>query len=86
MKRILVLCLASAGLAAAPFTEASAHETAPQRVVVPVNGTPAVLPATVRINETVVVRRRSHHRRYRTVRRTVIRNGHRTTVVRRVYY
>lgn len=83
MKKLLVLCLAILGVATFSVASAEAHEAAP--VTVPVSGTTATLPATVRINDTVVVRR-THHRRYRSVRVVRYRHGRRIVTYRRVYY
>ena len=66
MKKLLALMLAVAGLAAAPLTPAGAHQATQPTVTVPVAGTTAVLPATVHLDETVIVEHRRHyyHRHY----------------------
>ena len=64
MKTFVALFLTAAALAAAPLTRASAHEAAAATVAVPVAGTTAVLPATVHLNETVIIEHRHHYHRH----------------------
>ena len=81
MNKFIALCLAATGLAGLPLTQANAHEAAPVSVGV------ATLPATARVNATVVVEtHRMHHRRFRTVRTVRYRHGRKIVTVRRVYY
>lgn len=75
MKKLVILCVAAAGLIGLTPERAEAIE--------PTGGLATALPAVVHINQVVVVR---HHRRYRTVRRVYYRHGRRIVVFRRVYY
>ncbi len=85
MKKFLILCLAAAGFAGLPLSPASAHE-APAVALAPTTAPVNALPATARVNLTVVVGAHRHHRRYRTVRRAYYRHGRRVVVYRRIYY
>ena len=82
MTKLFVFCLAAVGFAALPLAPASAHD-APTNVLV--SGTAATLPATVRVNETVVIEHHNH-RPFRTVRHVYYRHDVRHVVVRRIYY
>ena len=83
MNKFLAFCLAITGFAGLPLADAAAHG-APTAVAATTTTPVNALPATVRINEIVVIR--THHRRYRRVRRVYFRHGRRIVVYRTVYY
>lgn len=80
MNKSFALCLAALALTAAPLTTARAQEAAAPATA-PASGVTA-LPASVRINEIVIIRR---HRHYRTERVVYYRHGVRHVRIRRIY-
>ncbi len=73
MNKLIVFCLAAAGMAGLPLPSAQASAAG------------ASLPPVVHENLTVVVGVH-HHRHYHTVRRVYYRHGYRVVRYRRVYY
>ncbi len=85
MNKFIALCLAATGLVGLPLTNAGAKE-APAPITAPASNPVNALPATARVNVTVVVGVHRHHRHYRTVRRVYYRHGRRVVVYRRIHY
>ena len=86
MNKFLALFFVVAGLAAAPLTRAGAHQAAGVTVAVPVSGTTAVLPATVHLDETVIIEHRHHYHHHYYHRHYYHHHRYYRHGVRRVYY